>query len=127
MKIKLFIAASVLFITAYLAYSYIYQGHRNVLAEKATISLTSEELFENFNNPSKKASQNFINKIIDFKGSISAIESDFIVIKPSIVCVLDSNFFASHLTIGDTLLLKGRCIGFDDLFMEVKMDHVSFK
>jgi len=122
MKIKLFIAASVLFITAYLAYSYIYQGHRNVLAEKATISLTSEELFENFNNPSKKASQNYINKIIDFKGSISAIESDFIVIKPSIVCVLDSNFF-----VGDTLLLKGRCIGFDDLFMEVKMDHVSFK
>ena len=50
MKIKLFIAASVLFITAYLAYSYIYQGHRDVLAEKATISLTSEELFENFNN-----------------------------------------------------------------------------
>ena len=54
MKIKLFIAASVLFTTAYLAYSYIYQGHRDVLAEKATISLTSEALFDNFNNPTKK-------------------------------------------------------------------------
>lgn len=127
MKIKLFIAASVLFITAYLAYSYIYQSHRDVLAEKATISLTSEELFDNFKNPKKKASQNYINKIIDFEGSISAIESDFIVIKPSIVCVLDSNFSVSQLTIGDSLNLKGRCIGFDDLFMEVKMDHVSFK
>ena len=42
MKIKLFIAASVLFTTAYLAYSYIYQGHRDILSEKATISLTSE-------------------------------------------------------------------------------------
>ena len=127
MKIKLFFTVSVLFITAYLAYSYIYQGHRDVLAEKATISLTSEALFDNFNNPSKKASQNYINKIIDFKGSISAIESDFIVIKPSIVCVLDSNFSVSQLTIGDSLNLKGRCIGFDELFMEVKMDHVSFK
>lgn len=127
MKIKLFFTASVLFITAYLAYSYIYQGHRDVLAEKATISLTSEALFDNFNNPSKKASQNYINKIIDFKGSISAIETDFIVIKPSIVCVLDSNFSVSQLTIGDSLNLKGRCIGFDELFMEVKMDHVSFK
>jgi hypothetical protein len=127
MKIKLFIAASVLFTTAYLAYSYIYQGHRDVLAEKATISLTSEALFDNFNNPTKKASQNYINKIIDFKGSISAIESDFIVIKPSIVCVLDSNFSVSQLTIGDSLNLKGRCVGFDELFMEVKMDHVSFK
>lgn len=127
MKIKLFIAASVLFTTAYLAYSYIYQGHRDVLAEKATISLTSEALFKNFNNPTKKASQNYINKIIDFNGSISAIESDFIVIKPSIVCVLDSNFSVSQLTIGDSLNLKGRCIGFDDLFMEVKMDHVSFE
>lgn len=127
MKIKLFIAASVLFTTAYLAYSYIYQGHRDVLAEKATISLTSEALFENFNNPTKKASQNYINKIIDFNGSISAIESDFIVIKPSIVCVLDSNFSVSQLTIGDSLNLKGRCVGFDELFMEVKMDHVSFE
>ena len=127
MKIKLFIAASVLFTTAYLAYSYIYQGHRDVLAEKATINLTSEALFDNFNNPTKKASQNYINKIIDFKGSISAIESDFIVIKPSIVCVLDSNFSVSQLTIGDSLNLKGRCVGFDELFMEVKMDHVSFK
>ena len=120
MKIKLFIAASVLFTTAYLAYSYIYQGHRDVLAEKATISLTSEALFDNFNNPTKKASQNYINKIIDFKGSISAIESDFIVIKPSIVCVLDSNFSVSQLTIGDSLNLKGRCVGFDELFMEGK-------
>ena len=127
MKTKLFIAASVLFTTAYLAYSYIYQGHRDILSEKATISLTSEALFENFNNPTKKASQNYINKIIDFKGSISAIESDFIVIKPSIVCVLDSNFSVSQLTIGDSLNLKGRCVGFDELFMEVKMDHVSFK
>ena len=56
-----------------------------------------------------------------------AIESDFIVIKPSIVCVLDSNFSVSQLTIGDSLNLKGRCVGFDELFMEVKMDHVSFK
>tara|TARA_B110000977_G_C10978391_1_gene455130 strand:- start:147 stop:530 length:384 start_codon:yes stop_codon:yes gene_type:complete len=126
MKTKGIILVSVLIIAAYFSYKYVYQEHRNILTEKANFSLSSKDLFAKFNNSPKAAGLLYINKTIDVQGRIHSIESDIVVVEPSIVCKLDTTFSSTHLNIGDSLFLKGRCIGFDDLFMEVKMDNVSF-
>ena len=126
MKTKGIIITVLLLITAYTAYKYVYQEHRNILTEKADFSLSSTHLFEEFTNTTKDASLLYINKTIEVQGRLHSIESDFIVVAPSIVCKLDSTFSSIALNIGDSVFLKGRCVGFDDLFIEVKMDHVSF-
>jgi len=127
MKTKGFIIAIIVISIGYLSYSYMYQEHRNILEEKASFSMSSTRLYSIFNNSSTELHKEYLNKIIEFDGLVNSINEGLLVIKPSIVCKLDSNFSVANLNVGDTLLLKGRCIGFDDLFMEVKMDHVSFK
>ncbi|MEZ7838042.1 MAG: hypothetical protein QMC03_04035 [Flavobacteriales bacterium] len=125
MKKKGIIVAISLVALAYFGYQYMYQEHRNILKEKASLSITSTELYKAFSTPSHSNTE-YINAIIEFQGILTSVEKDLIVIQPNIVCKLDSNFSSANLNAGDTLLLKGRCIGFDDLFMEVKMDNVSF-
>tara|TARA_B100000795_G_scaffold268717_1_gene256285 strand:- start:3443 stop:3832 length:390 start_codon:yes stop_codon:yes gene_type:complete len=127
MKTKGFILAIIVIIIGYLSYNYMYQEHRNVLEEKASFSMSSIRLYSIFNNTSTESHREYLNKIIEFDGLVNSINEGLLVIKPNIVCKLDSNFSIANLNIGDTLILKGRCIGFDDLFMEVKMDNVSFK
>ena len=127
MKSKGFILAILVIIISMLSYNYMYQEHRNVLEEKSAFNISSVALYEVFNNSPLEANKKFINKIISFEGILINRDKELIVIKPSIVCKLDSNFSSIDLKLGDTLHLKGRCIGFDDLFMEVKMDNVSFK
>ena len=127
MKTKGFIIAIIVISIGYLSYSYMCQEHRNILEEKASFSMSSTRLYSIFNNSSTELHKEYLNKIIEFDGLVNSINEGLLVIKPSIVCKLDSNFSVANLNVGDTLLLKGRCIGFDDLFMEVKMDHVSFK
>jgi hypothetical protein len=125
MKKKGIIVAISLVALTYFGYQYMYQEHRNILKEKASLSITSTELYKAFSTPAHSNTE-FINAIIEFQGILTSVEKDLIVIQPNIVCKLDSNFSSANLNTGDTLLLKGRCIGFDDLFMEVKMDNVSF-
>lgn len=127
MKTKGFILAIIVIIIGHLSYNYMYQEHRNVLEEKASFSMSSVRLYSIFNNTSTESHREYLNKIIEFDGLVNSINEGLLVIKPNIVCKLDSNFSIANLNIGDTLILKGRCIGFDDLFMEVKMDNVSFK
>jgi len=126
MKTKGLIAAALLFIIAYLTYNYMYQDHRNILQEDASFNISSSELFETFNSKPELANKKFINTVIEFHGTISKLNEEFIIIHPNIFCTLDSSLSSSNLNLGDTLLLKGRCVGFDDLFMEVKIDNVSF-
>tara|TARA_B110000977_G_C10830061_1_gene397663 strand:- start:184 stop:567 length:384 start_codon:yes stop_codon:yes gene_type:complete len=126
MKTKGFILTTLVIIIAYGSYNYMYQDHRNVFNEEASISITSTELYNKFKVTPSIGNKDFINEIIEFRGTVKLINNDLILIEPSIACKLDSNFSSTNLNIGDTLLLKGRCIGFDDLFMEVKMDNVSF-
>jgi lipopolysaccharide export LptBFGC system permease protein LptF len=120
------IIAILLVITGCLIYSYMYQEHRNILKENAEYSISSSQLYEEFYNSYELANKKFINTVVEFHGPLSQLDNEFIIIHPKIVCKLDSNFSTENLILGDSLLLKGRCIGFDDLFMEVKMDNVSF-
>lgn len=120
------IIAILLVITGCLIYSYMYQEHRNILKENAEYSISSSQLYEEFYNSYELANKKFINTVVEFHGTLSQLDNEYIIIHPKIVCKLDSNFSTENLILGDSLLLKGRCIGFDDLFMEVKMDNVSF-
>lgn len=126
MKTKGLIATALLFVIAFLTYNYLYQDHRNILKENASFNISSTELSLQFNSNSEIATKKFINTVIEFQGTISKLAKEFIIIQPNIFCMLDSNLSSTNLNLGDTLILKGRCIGFDDLFMEVKMDNVSF-
>ena len=89
MKTKGLIAAALLFIIAYLTYNYMYQD--------ASFNISSSELFETFNSKPELANKKFINTVIEFHGTISKLNEEFIIIHPNIFCTLDSSLSSSNL------------------------------
>jgi len=125
MKNKLGIAIVLLAVIFYIGYNYIYHDHRDINTEKAQFSLTGDSLYQHFIQNQEEASKLYINQPLELSGVLYSKSEFLIVLSPGIVCQVDSSFLLQDLEIGDSLRLKGRCIGFDDLFMEVKMDNIT--
>jgi len=64
-----------------------------------------------------------INQIVQFKGKITGFDSLLVIIDHRLICNPDSTMIMD-LSIGDSATLKGRCIGYDDLLEELRLDHV---
>lgn len=109
----------------YISYRYVYQEHRNIYIEEPKYILTSDSLFNHFNINQKEANQIYINQILKIKGGVNTISENQLILYPGIACLADSNIKINGVLPKDTIEIKGRCIGFDDLFLEVKMDQIT--
>ena len=120
----------IIFIIIFLSISVIliitYSPHKNWSNEKIEFSLNSKELSSLYINDSKIANTIYLNKFIEVIGKVTSIEKNIIIIDESIVCSLDpSKKINSNFVINNIYKVKGRCIGFDDLFNEVRLDYCS--
>tara|TARA_Y100000385_G_C12862937_1_gene538082 strand:- start:81 stop:464 length:384 start_codon:yes stop_codon:yes gene_type:complete len=125
MNKKLLICLIIFSLGLYFSYRYIYQEHRNIYTEDPKYILTSDSLFNHFSINQKEANQIYINQIIRIKGVINTVSENQLILYPGIVCLLDNNFEITGFLPKDTIELKGRCVGFDDLFFEVKIDQTT--
>ena len=105
----------------YASYRYVYQEH----IEKPKYALTSDSLFHHFSINQKEANQIYINQILKIKGVINTVSENQLILYPGIACLVDSNIKINGVLPKDTIEIKGRCVGFDDLFLEVKMDQIT--
>ena len=92
------------------------------------LSITSEKSFSSTNQFEEIQSE-YIGKVIDITGVVT----DLTLGSPYINVVLDSNLFFSfesektqdEFTISDTLTIKGRFEGYDDLFHQYTFTDCS--
>ena len=123
MNKKLLFCLIIFSLGLYVSYKYVYQEHRNIYIEEPKYILTSDSLFHHFSINQKEANQIYINQILKIKGVINTVSENQLILYPGIVCLLDNNFKITGVLPKDTIEIKGRCVGFDDLFFEVKMDQ----
>ena len=64
-----------------------------------------------------------INQVVQFRGKITGFDSLLVIMDHRLICNPDSTM-VDDLGIGDSTTLKGRCIGYDDLLEELRLDHV---
>ena len=64
-----------------------------------------------------------INQVVQFRGKVTGFDSSFVILDHRLICSTDSSV-KSNLSIGDSTILKGRCLGYDDLLEELRLDHV---
>ena len=64
-----------------------------------------------------------INQVVQFRGKITGFDSLLVIMDHRLICKPDSTM-VDYLIIGDSTTLKGRCIGYDDLLEELRLDHV---
>jgi len=119
---KIYVILLLLVITTYFGYNYIYQDHRNISAETADYTINASDFILEFINDSETAQSKYLNKTIIINGKITAQTNNSITLNNSIFCsLLEPN----QVTKNSTVSLKGRCIGYDDLLEEIKLDQCS--
>lgn len=103
-------------------YNYIYKDHRNISTEKAEFTITSIELSNEFQIAPSDSEKKYLNKTIEISGLISEVNALNLVLNEKIFCQLLNPINESVLK-GNSIKVKGRCIGYDDLLEEIKLDQ----
>jgi len=119
-KLKFVVLFFFLFSGTYFLYNYLYQNHRNIQLEKAEVIVSAEGLIDFFK---KNESEKVLNKILEINGLLTEIDSKSVTIDNKVQCSF--NFEIKDFKINQNITVKGRCIGYDELFEIVKIDQSS--
>jgi hypothetical protein len=126
MKKKLFILVTVLIVIALIGYNYVYKNHRDIATEKASFSISVNEIYTAFKKNDSLANQKYSDKTIEVQGKITNIDSI------NMIVTLDDKLIARFingkhqlLKLQNTITLKGRIIGYDDILDEIQIDQCT--
>ncbi len=62
----------------------------------------------------------YLNEVIDVTGVIKGVDGQTLMLQPGIACRMEGEFVPPSA--GQTVSIKGRVLGFDDMFGEVQLD-----
>jgi hypothetical protein len=119
-KILLFVFTLCLF---FLGYNYLFPDHRTINQEEALFNVEASILFDEFIDNSKQAEYKYLNQTITVSGVITSFNPENIMINNKIFCKFDN--IVNKININDSIVVKGRCIGYDELLEEIKLDQCS--
>jgi len=117
-KTKLLIALFLLILAAYFTYNYMYQDHRDIKTEEAKVTVYTSELVDFFKN---EKSAEVLNNTVQVSGVITEIDTNSLTLDDRVQCSFETKI--QNAKINDSITVKGRCIGYDDLFEIVKLDQ----
>lgn len=111
-------------ILIFVAYKIIYKSHRNIEQEKASFTIVNSNILQEFNTDVKTANAKYADKTGIVYGKITEIDKQGITINDYVYAQFENiNLFSGKL--GDTIRVKGRCIGYDELLEIVRFDQCS--
>ena len=102
------------------AYNYVYQDHRNISSENSIVQIGGGELRERFMN---KDGKNLLNQTITVSGKVTKTENSAITLDESVYASFPKD--NKMPAVNEMVSVKGRCIGYDELFEIVKLDQCS--
>lgn len=111
---------TLLALVGYFGYTYMYKDHRDIKTEVSEIEIAAPYLLERFK---KDDGNDLLNRTMTVTGTITQVESAFITIDANVHCSFANEL--SGFKNGDLIVIKGRCIGYDDLFEIVKLDQCT--
>lgn len=111
--------------SVYFYYGIIFKEARNIASEAPDFSLTAKKLLEDYNADPKRADSLYLNKTIEITGSTTKETDSVIILENTVFCLFKEKI--KDKTINKKMTIKGKCIGYDELFMEVKIDQCTVK
>ncbi len=113
---KKLISILVVVLLSVVVYFYAYKDHRNIANEGAALADTAlaikDLLVQN--------NEAFFNQTLEVSGVVTAVEDKTLTLNDALVAQFE---IRPTVTIDQQLTLKGRCIGYDDLFEVVVLDQ----
>lgn len=125
-KIKLFIISGVLLLVIaavyYFYFGFLYKEARNIEAEQPAYTITAAALVKDYEDDAGKANSKYLNKTITVLGNVNKTDSTTLALAGGVLCSFENPIDVKK---GKKIKIKGRCIGFDELFGEVKLDQCT--
>ena len=116
----------VIALSAIIGYNYIYQDHRDIESEKPAFTVKATDFIKDFQNSEEEATAKYLNKTIEIEGILSSIDGNSIVVENVIFFALSENETPpTPSQLNTTVHIKARCIGYDNLLEEVKLDQAT--
>ena len=99
--------------------------HKNYSNTKPNITIDSSNFINEFKTNSTLATEKYLNQVILVNGNVTDRLTKSVVLNNGIVCTLDSSSLKALglIQINGEVSIKGRFVGFDDLFEEIRLDH----
>ena len=108
-------------VVVYLTYN---KPHKDFNKSRSEFTIESKDLIEFYQNDADNANTSYLDKILLLTGVITDIGTNIIILDNGIVCTLDpSQIISEKINLGSKISIKGRCIGYDDLLEEIRIDH----
>lgn len=125
-KIKILIVLLVISFGPYYIYQNIlYKDARDINSEKSQLTITAKNLEQEYTQNPKDGDLKYLNKTIEIEGIVSEVKDSSMTIDGTVFCKMSEK--ANKNFINKPINIKGRCIGFDDLFGLVKLDQCSIQ
>ena len=99
--------------------------HKNYSNTEPNITIDSSNFINEFKTNSTLATEKYLNQIILVSGNVTDTLTKSVVLNNGIVCTFDSLSLKALglIQINNEVSVKGRFVGFDDLFEEIRLDH----
>ncbi|MFD2586721.1 hypothetical protein ACFSQJ_07245 [Croceitalea marina] len=98
--------------------------HRQISKEVTDFVMPAEDLQFQFANSQETATTKYMDKVIETYGSVTEIGLNHIVLEDKVL-VMFLEGLNQEIIEGDQLKIKGRCVGFDELILLVKIDQAT--
>ena len=99
--------------------------HKDYSTMRTDITISSLNFINEFKANSTLATEKYLNQIIFVSGNTTDKLTKSVILDNGIVCTLDSSSLKALrlIQINNEISIKGRFVGFDDLFEEIRLDH----
>lgn len=108
---------------AYSTYKYVYRPHKNI--EKLATSFTGN--CTEFLSKIKEDTNIWNSNIVELSGKVTSIDKNGITLNKQIYCLFKEPLKTARLKENQTIKIKGRVIGYDDLLDELKLKQCILK
>ena len=124
-KIAFVIAILAVLVSAgiYFYYGFLFKEARNIESEMPDCQITATKLLEDYNSNPQNADALYLNKTIEITGKVTKQTDSVVIIENSVFCLFTQKTKYQH--INNKVTVKGKCIGYDELFDEVKLDQCT--
>ncbi|MWB93286.1 hypothetical protein GON26_02850 [Flavobacterium sp. GA093] len=124
-RITLIIVVVLLLVTAglYFYYGFLFKEARNIAWEVPDFSITATKLSSDYNSNPQKADSLYLNKTIEITGEITRQTDSVLILENTVFCLFTQK--TNEKLINKSVTVKGKCIGYDELFQEIKLDQCT--
>lgn len=113
----------VVVILGIIGYVYVYQDHRDISTTATFQSFNSEELLTVFTYNSDINDKKILDQVVEVTGVVTDTLDNTLVLDDHIFVALEKNNVV--VVLSQKIIIKGRCLGYDDLLEEIKLDQAS--